>query len=239
MKIGLLGCDDTPQRLLHVAPGYRDMFQRLLVPHVPRLELEWFDVLNGALPERPDACDAYICTGSRYSVYDDRDWIAKLMTFVRELHAARKPFVGICFGHQALAQALGGEVAPAEQGWGVGVHEMSIVRREPWMQPALSECRIQYMHADQVQRLPPGSVVLAAAPHCPVAMFRVEDTMLGIEGHPEFPAAYVGALVEIRKDRIGAEKADAALAGLDTPVDDHVVARWIANFISSRNSPEF
>ena len=231
MKIGLLGCDDVPERLKYIGGSYRDMFDALLAPHVPGLELEWFDVIKGALPESPDACDAYICTGSRHSVYENRDWILRLQAHVRELHAAHKPFVGICFGHQVLAQALGGEVAPAEQGWGVGVHEMNIVQPEPWMQPPLRECRLQYMHADQVQRLPPRSVVLATARHCPVAMFRVEQTSLGIEGHPEFPAPYVGAIVQARKERIGTARAEAALESLDSPVDDHVVARWIVNFL--------
>lgn len=231
MKIGLLGCDDVPARLKHIGGGYYDMFDRLLAPQIVGLQLEWFDVLKGELPASPDACDAYICTGSRYSAYEDRDWILRLQAFVQDLHATRKPFVGICFGHQVLAQALGGEVALAEQGWGVGVHEMSIVKPEPWMEPPLPECRLQYMHADQVQRLPPRSVVLATARHCPVAMFRVDDTMLGIEGHPEFPAAYVEALVQARRDRIGAERAQAALDSLDTPVNDGAVARWIANFL--------
>ena len=233
MKIGLLGCDNAPERLRHIAGGYQDMFDRLLAPHVPGLVLEWFDVINGALPESPDACDAYVCTGSRYSVYENRDWILRLQAHVRDLHAAGKPFVGICFGHQVLAQALGGEVAPAEHGWGVGVHEMSIVQPEPWMQPPLETCSIQYMHSDQVQRLPPRSVVLATARHCPVAMFKVDETMLGIEGHPEFPGAYVEALVQARKERIGIARARAALDGIDTPVDDDVVARWIVNFFAA------
>jgi GMP synthase-like glutamine amidotransferase len=231
MNIGLLGCDDAPERLRHIAGGYRDMFEALLKPHVPALELEWFDVVKGELPARPETCDAYICTGSRYSAYEEQGWLAALKNYVRQLHEARKPFVGICFGHQLLAQALGGEVAPAEQGWGVGIHEMQIVRPEPWMAPAQSRMKLQYMHADQVQRMPQGSVVLAAAPHCPVAMFRVGETMLGIEGHPEFPAAYVEALVRSREERIGAARAQAALASLTTPADDALAARWIANFL--------
>jgi hypothetical protein len=90
------------------------------------------------------------------------------------------------------------------------------------------------MHADQVQRLPPESVVLAAAPHCPIAMFRVGENMLGIEGHPEFPAPYVEALVTSRRERIGEERSQAAIASLDEKTDDAIVARWIANFLASR-----
>jgi GMP synthase-like glutamine amidotransferase len=231
MHIGLLGCDDVPERLRHIAGGYRDMFEKLLAPQIPHLQLTWFDVIRGELPATSDACDAYVCTGSRYSVYEDRDWIDKLKAFVWRLHEDRKPFVGICFGHQVLAEALGGEVKQAAQGWGVGIREMRITQPEPWMQPPKSEAKLEYMHADQVQKLPPGSVVLAEAPHCPVAMFRVGDTMLGIEGHPEFPAPYVQALVLARKERIGQERANAALASLSEKADDDVVARWIAKFL--------
>jgi GMP synthase-like glutamine amidotransferase len=231
LRIGLLGCDDVPERLKHIAGGYRDMFEALLAPHMPNLDLVWFDVIKGALPENPDVCDGYICTGSRYSVYENRDWILRLQAHVRELATARKPFVGICFGHQVLAQALGGEVAQAEQGWGVGILEMSIVQPEAWMLPPRQQCRLQYMHADQVQRLPPQSEVLATASHCPIAMFRVNRMMLGIEGHPEFPAPYVDALIEARREQIGSARAEAALACLRGPVDSQTVARWIANFL--------
>jgi len=234
MNIGLLGCDDVPERFRHIAGGYRDMFEKLLAPAIPDLELTWFDACKGELPPDTDTCDAYVCTGSRYSVYEDRDWILKLKAFVRGLHQARKPFIGICFGHQMLAQALGGEVKPAAQGWGVGILDMHITHPEPWMQPARSECKLEYMHADQVERLPPESVVLATAPHCPVAMFRVGDTMLGIEGHPEFPAPYVEALVLSRKDRIGEARANAALASLGQKTDDRIVASWIAQFLEAR-----
>ena len=233
MKIGLLGCDDVPERFQSLAGTYRTMFESLLSPHLPGAEFVWFDARNGELPGSPDACDAYVCTGSRHSVYEDRDWIERLKEYVRGLHLAEKPFVGVCFGHQVLAQALGGEVTKADQGWGVGIHEMRVTVPEPWMQPLKEDCKLQYMHGDQVQRLPPESVVLASAPHCPVAMFKVGEHMLGIEGHPEFSAAYVEALLRERRDRIGPARTDAALASLNQKADDEIVARWIANFIKN------
>lgn len=234
MNIGLLGCDDVSERFRHVSGTYRDMFEALLRPELPNARFTWFDVTKGELPESTNACDAYLCTGSRYSVYEQRDWIAALKHFVRELYRARERYVGVCFGHQLLAEALGGKVARAEQGWGIGAHGMAVVKLEPWMQPERANCKLQYMHADQVQQLPPDSVVLASAPHCPVAMFRVGETMLGIEGHPEFPAPYVEALVRSREERIGKERAQAALASLDQKVDDTIVARWIANFLETQ-----
>lgn len=231
MKIGLLECDHVVGRFSHIADGYREMFAALLGTHLPRLRLTYFDACHGEVPGRPDTCDAYLCSGSQYSVYDGFDWIGVLSSFIKNLNETRKPFVGICFGHQMLAQALGGEVARAAQGWGVGVHAMTIERQEPWMQPAMTSCRLQYMHQDQVRRLPVESVVLARSEHCEVAMFRAGETMLGIEGHPEFTVPYSEALIRARAERIGAERTQAALESLAQPTDGGVVGRWIAEFL--------
>ena len=231
MNIALLGCDDVPQRFRHIAGGYRDMFESVLQPHVPNLALTWIDLYRGEAPPLPSAFDAFICTGSRCSVYDDEPWIEGLKAFVREAHDADAPFVGICFGHQMLAEALGGKVERADYGWGIGVHDMQILKTEDWMIPARENCRLQYMHADQVQRMPEGSALLASAAHCPVAMFKVGDYMLGIEGHPEFPAAFEEALLLDRRERIGAERVDSALRTLKDRTDERIVGAWIAAFI--------
>jgi GMP synthase-like glutamine amidotransferase len=232
MHIGLLECDHVGGRFAHIEGGYREMFAALLKPHMPDLKFTYYDACHGVLPAMPDACDAYMCTGSRYSVYDEREWIAPLGEFLRKLHGAGRPFVGICFGHQMLAQALGGQVTRAPQGWGVGVHEMAVVGREPWMRPEQAACRLQYMHGDQVQELPAGATVLARSEHCEIAMFRVGSTMLGIEGHPEFSAAFNEALIRARRDRIGAAVADQALEGVNGPTDSSVVGQWIAEFLA-------
>jgi len=234
MHIGLLECDHVAGRFPGIAGGYREMFAALLGPHAPGLRFTYYDACHGGLPATPDACDAYLCTGSQFSVYDSFGWIGGLAGFLQRLHELRKPFVGICFGHQVLAQALGGEVKRAAQGWGVGVLDMTILRQEAWMQPAQPRCRLQYMHQDQVQRLPADSVVLGQSEHCEVAMLRVGETMLGIEGHPEFTRAYHQALIRSRAARIGAERAQAALASLDQPTDGPVVGRWIAEFLQRK-----
>jgi GMP synthase (glutamine-hydrolysing) len=100
------------------------------------------------------------------------------------------------------------------------------------MQPARAACRLQYMHGDQVVKLPPEAKVLARSEHCEVAMFSVGDTMLGIEGHPEFSAAFNEALIRARRDSIGPEVADRALEGINGPTDSSVVGRWIAGFVT-------
>jgi len=207
------------------------MFADLFNRHAPQLELVNFDVCNGEFPSSVGACDAFVCTGSRFSAYDQDDWILELKNFLRQLREAGKPFVGICFGHQIMAEALGGKVEKAVQGWGIGVHALDIVKTESWMQPEQSRCGIQYTHQDQVVRLPENSVLLGESDHCPVAMFQVGETMLGIQGHPEFPAAYVEALVRGRTELIGADMVNAAK--FNAPTDEGVITAWLARFLAA------
>ncbi len=227
--IGLLECDDVAGRFPHIQGGYREMFAALL----PDFRFQYYEAHLGRLPESPDKCDAWICTGSKYSVYEQHDWLSRLSSFIRGIQGSDKPFVGICFGHQLLAHALGGEVAKAAQGWGVGVLPVEVLKEEPWMEPARREVRIQHMHQDQVERLPEAAALLGSGEHCEVALFCMHGTMLGIEGHPEFPSAYNRALIENRIERIGTERAGAALASLERPTDEAAVGGWIARFLQS------
>lgn len=232
MRVALLECDHVDDRFRDLAGDYRDMFARLLEPQ--GMTLEPIDVCNGELPAHPGYFDGYVCSGSRRSAYDDLPWIHDLSGFVADVAGAGVPFVGICFGHQVLAHALGGEVRRADTGWGVGPHETVVERLEPWMDPRLPRPRLQYMHQDQVVRLPDDATVLAMTDHCPVAMLRVGERMLGIQGHPEFPAAYVEALLNARAERIGADRVDAARRALSTDTDDAAVAAWIVAFLRGR-----
>lgn len=228
MKIGLLECDHVLPELRHIAGDYRDMFLDFL----PGPEWAFFDVCNGQFPSATDDCDAYLCTGSKFSVYDEVDWILELKAFVRRIAESDKKFVGVCFGHQMLGEALGGKVQKAASGWNVGVHSFEILRPASWMSPFQPRLNLMMMCQDQVVELPPGSTVLARTAHCPVGMFQVGPNMLGVQGHPEFPKTYEAALLEMRRERIGGEKVDAALASLDLPLDTAVVAEWARQFLS-------
>ena len=231
MKLGLLECDHVADRFRAIAGDYREMFPALFARHAPAVSFRNYDVCNGEFPASIDECDGYLCTGSRFSVYQELDWIVALKGFVRRLAEGDRPFIGICFGHQMLGEALGCRVAPAETGWGVGIHAMEMVKREAWMQPEIPSCRLQYMHQDQVPHLPEGGVLLGRTDHCPIAMFRVGDSMLGLQAHPEFTAPYSEALLRDRRERIGNERVETALESLHTPTDEGVVVSWIEAFL--------
>lgn len=230
MRIGLLECDHVDERYRHLSGDYGDMFTAMFAA-TPEVELVRYDVVNGELPVSPAECDGWLATGSRKSAYDDDEWIHRTAGFIRAAAATDAPFVGICFGHQLLAHALEGTVARAPGGWGAGIHAVEVAQKEPWMDPFRSDARLHFMHRDQVARLPAGAEVLWSAEHCPVAAFTVGDTMLGIQAHPEFTVAYAEALLTDRTDRIGGDKAGAALRSLATPTDEAVVTQWIVNFL--------
>ena len=232
MRIGLLECDHVDDRYRRLSGDYADMFATLFAPH-DEIELVNYDVVNGRLPADPRQCDGWLMTGSRRSAYDDEDWIGATASFVRAVAAVEAPFVGICFGHQLLAHALGGKVERADTGWGAGILHLEVKQTAPWMAPPLHDARLHFMHQDQVTKLPEDAEVLGSAEHCDVAMFTVGDTMLGIQAHPEFTAAYAEALLTDRTDRIGGDKAADALRSLTTPTDDAVAAQWITRFLTS------
>lgn len=231
MKIGLLECDHVREELLPIAGDYRDMFPALFASVAPDWQWCFYDVVNGHLPALADECDAYFCTGSRYSVYDDEPWIYRLKDFVRLLYSVQKPFVGVCFGHQMLGEALGGTVQKAEVGWCVGVHEFTVYE-ELFSDLRLPETlNLLMMCQDQIISLPPDSATLASTPDCPHAMILVGEKMLGIQAHPEFRVAYEEALMRLRVERIGLEKTERQLKTLTLPLDSTIVATWMANFI--------
>jgi GMP synthase-like glutamine amidotransferase len=230
MKVGLLECDHVRDELRYIAGDYREMFPALFSQVAPEWEFEFYDVCNGNFPVSVDECDVYVCTGSKNSVYDHEDWINRLRQFVVEIYKSSKVYIGICFGHQMLGQALGGRVEKAQVGWCVGVHRFKVLSPENWMRPFANAFNLLMMCQDQVVEMPPWGVLLAETPDCPFGMFRVGSRMLGIQAHPEFPKVYDQALMELRVERIGASKVELGIASLELPTQEIMFAHWIKNF---------
>ncbi len=224
MRLGLLRCDEVDERFRHLAPSALAMYRRTF--ETDDVSLVDYDVLAGELPADPAECNAWMITGSRASVYDDDPWIRALSTTVRLLHRARAPMIGICFGHQLLAHALGGETARSERGWGIGV------RRFRTDVPELpSPVNLLMSHQDQVVRLPPSARLLAYSDYCPNAIFAIDGHAVGVQGHPEFTPEYMAALLRSRTERIGAEPVARALDSLDDEIHGREVAAWLIDFV--------
>jgi GMP synthase-like glutamine amidotransferase len=231
LKIGLLKCDTVHEKFRHIAGDYSDAFINLFSAYAPEISLEIYDVEQGHYPGSLDECGGYLTTGSYRSVYDDIPWILRLRDFVAELYRNNKKFVGICFGHQMIAQALGGKCEQSERGWGIGVHTVRITRKKPWMRPKLDRYDLIVCHLDEVTELPEGSELLGTNEHCPNSMFALGDHFLGIQAHPEFTAAYAEALMLARIERIGRKKVEQARETLKREVHEKILTRWIANFL--------
>jgi GMP synthase-like glutamine amidotransferase len=231
VRVGLLECDHVDERYRPLSGDYSDMFRALFAGQ-DAIELVNYDVVDGQLPADPHECDGWLATGSRRSAYDDEEWIHRTAGFVRAVAATATPFVGICFGHQLLAHALGGTVERAATGWGAGILTLDVNQNDAWMEPPRDHVRLHFMHQDQVTAVPDDAEVVCSAEHCDVAVFTVGDTMLGIQAHPEFTVAYAEALLTDRTDRIGGDKAAGALRSLTTPTDEAVVATWITGFLT-------
>lgn len=231
MKVGLLECDHVAKQLQHIGGDYQDMFRVLF----PDLELVSYDLCKQHFPNSVQECDAYLVTGSKFSVYEDIDWINQLKNFVREIHQSQKYYIGICFGHQMLAEALGGKVEKSERGWCVGVHSFDIIEQEPWMQPFKKSLQLLMSCQDQVQQLPANSSILAKSSNCPIGMFTVGENMLGIQAHPEFPKAYSLALMEARRDRIDSLVVEQGIKSLASNLDGRYFANWIMQFLELTN----
>lgn len=234
MNIGLLQCDHVNPQFAHLLGDYDDAFRALFAKHAPHITLKVYDACHGVLPQSLDECEGYITTGSKHSVYEDIEWIHQLAEFVRRIHAHQhEKYVGICFGHQMLAHALGGTVAKSERGWGVGVKSATLHHNKQWMTPDINDYRLLHIHQDQVQQLPPNGEVLASNEHCDVSMFVVGDHMLGIQGHPEFIPEFVDALMQTRVERIGAETVRAARNSLIQPTNEAMIVNWIERFFTA------
>jgi GMP synthase-like glutamine amidotransferase len=231
MRIGILKTDQVRPEFAAEFGEYPDMFAALLERVDPALGFVTYDVTRDEYPQSIDEVDAYLITGSRYGVYDDEAWIAPLEAFVRRLVEVGKPLIGVCFGHQLVAQALGGSAGKSSRGWGVGVQTWAIGNRPDWMRGGDDHFRLLASHQDQVETLPPGATLLAGSAFCPVAMYQVGDSVLALQGHPEFVKGYSRGLLELRRDRIGEATYAAGVESLQQQTDEVLVARWMLDFL--------
>ena len=223
MTLAILETGTPPPALIPEFGCYPAMFEALLGASLPS-----YDVAAGELPGEVGRYDAYLITGSPAGVYEPLPWIEKLLLFLRAAKGRAK-LIGICFGHQAMAQAFGGHVEKSAKGWGVGLHSYPIVRQEPWMDD-VPNVAVPASHQDQVVLQPPNCDVIASSLFTPYAGLAWRDQQaISFQFHPEFAPAYAKALIAQRYDRT--PDPEGAIASLDAPNDNARVGSWIRRFL--------
>ena len=201
MRIGILKCGQSPDVLRGAQGDYDTMFERLLAGRA--FTFDSYHVEAMQFPESVHAADGWLITGSRHGVYEDHAFIRPLEDFIRRAHDAGVPMVGICFGHQIIAQALGGEVIRHPSGWAVGAQDYDF---------GGESIILNAWHQDQVVRAPEHAKTLASSDFCRHAALVYGDRAFSVQPHPEFRDGFIDGLIEHRGGAVPGELLDRARA---------------------------
>jgi len=229
--LGILKADivDEPERTEN--GDFDEMFVKLF-SEVPQFEHEFrvYELTLNKFPKCVHECDSYLITGSRFSVYDDEPWIHQLKNFVRRIHEAKIKLIGICFGHQIIADALGGIVLKSEKGWGLGAHEYKVVHPNP-LSFNCANIQLLCSHQDQVVKVPDLAKVVLTSNFCENAGTMIDEYIVTIQGHPEFSKSFANSLCWSHKEELG-EQFETAVESLTSTTDESLVAGLLVSFLN-------
>ncbi|MBY6202358.1 type 1 glutamine amidotransferase [Maritalea mobilis] len=225
MRIGILQTGHVPDEIKATDGEYADMFARLFEGR--EFTYDVYNVVDMEFPDGAAAAEGWLITGSKHGAYEDHPWIPPLEELIRAIRDAGAPLVGICFGHQIIAQALGGTVEKFAGGWSVGRRSYQVGDRTLYLNA---------WHQDQVVALPEGTTVLGHNDFCANAVLAFGPRILTVQPHPEFGASVVQGLIEHRSATVPDPLVDAAREGLSRPTDNPPVADWLADVLEGADA---
>ena len=233
MKLTIIQTGDVPAPLHPRFGAYPPMFRRMFDEAGHGFDYDTIPVFEGAALPDPAGLEGILITGSAAGVYEDHAWLPPVRAFVRKAYAAGTPMLGVCFGHQLMADALGGDVRKSEKGWGLGRHTYDVKSRPGFLASDLPALSIACSHQDQVIVAPPEAEVFLGSDFTPNAglVYR-NGRAVSLQPHPEFHDDYTLALAELRRGRAPDHIIDAAVASVATPSHSREVAGWLGNFFS-------
>ena len=228
MRIGILMTNTDESAFADAHPRDGEKWRALLAPLVPDWSFPVYAVKDGEFPDHVDGHDGFIITGSPASVNDLAPWLDRLFVLIREAVARKMPLFGACFGHQAIALALGGAVEANPGGWVFGTTETEVTDPAAWMEPG--PLRQYAAHVEQVTRPPEGAALVMGNAACPVGGFTLGTSVFTTQYHPEITHDFMTALVEEYGPKLPAEVAEVARASLAQRAETARVAGWIVAF---------
>ncbi|MDG1737520.1 MAG: hypothetical protein P8L68_04835 [Paracoccaceae bacterium] len=230
MKICILHIGHTEPGAVSAHPPSPERFKAGLAPYLPHADWTTISAVTGTLPQ-PEDYNAYLITGGKYSVFDTLAWQDRFLDFIGDVISKNIQIIGICYGHQAIAQVLGGVVERSPRGYGVGLMPVSVVADTSWCQSSEDPLMLHAMHQDQVTVLPEGAEVFLSSDFCPISGFTFNNNVLAIQQHPDFTCDLNYDLIKKREDRIGEKTAIAAIAALEGRDDTAASVEWMARFL--------
>lgn len=225
MKIGILQTGRSPDEIAGKYGQYDTLFRKLLAGR--GFEFDTYAVLDNVLPDSVDAADGWLITGSKFGVYEPHSWIAPLESFLREVYAADIPIIGVCFGHQILAQALGGTVEKFDGGWSVGKVGYQTEKSE-------KPTELMAFHQDQVTAIPEDAEVIGSTDFCQFAMLAYGNKALTVQPHPEFTAEFMVDLLQARGDILPPDIVEQARENLAGDNANDLLADHFEHFFKTR-----
>jgi GMP synthase-like glutamine amidotransferase len=235
MKLTIIQTGEVPAPLRSQFGPYRRMFETMFDGTGQGFSYEMVAVSDGEPFPEPAKLEGIVITGSAAGVYDDLPWLDPLRAFIRNAYDRRTPMLGVCFGHQIMADALGGDVRKSEKGWGLGRHTYGVTRRPDFMAKAPARLAVACSHQDQVIVPPADADVILASDFTPNAGLAYRNgTALSFQPHPEFADDYTVALAELRRGKAPDEIVETALSSIATPSHSADVANYIGQFFKGR-----
>ncbi len=232
MKVGILHAVPPDEDIGAVSDA--DKLRRFLMSADANITFKTYEATRGDLPTDPAECDAYAITGSPASTYHDKEWIRQTEAFIREAYAHGARLIGICFGHQLIAQALGGKVEPSAAGWLLGVEPFEVRAKRPWMQPMkpTGVYNLYWINHDIVTVLPEGAEIIGSHPACETAAFAIDDQVLCIQAHPEQPAEFLFQVVDYLAPVTTPQETHRARETLESlQSEGYLLSHWMINFL--------
>jgi GMP synthase-like glutamine amidotransferase len=235
MKLTIIQTGDIPVALRERFPAYPPMFRRMFEEAGVSFDYETVRIFDGEPFPDPAALDGIIVTGSAAGAYDNHlVWMEPLRVFIRGAYAARTPMFGVCFGHQIMADALGGDVRKSEKGWGLGRHTYGVRQRPPFLAASPGALAVACSHQDQVIVPPAEAEVFLGSDFTPNAgLIYRNGAAISLQPHPEFDDGYTIALAEMRRGKVPDELVDTAVASVATPSHSRDVAGYLGAFLRS------